>query len=153
MALSKKILPWAASFIVSAALLPSVALAQSTPAQAQASVKTVYHLNEGLEQASRAMGNIRNHLNADPSAKITVVTHGRGIDFLLAGAKDVNGNAYEVAVQTLKGQGVQFAVCNNTLVTRKIDPKQVIDEASIVPSGVAEVARLQAREGFVYLRP
>jgi len=26
-------------------------------------------------------------------------------------------------------------------------------EAMIVPSGVAEVARLQAREGFVYLQP
>jgi uncharacterized protein len=29
----------------------------------------------------------------------------------------------------------------------------VIEEASLVPSGVAEVARLQAKEGFVYLRP
>jgi intracellular sulfur oxidation DsrE/DsrF family protein len=44
-------------------------------------------------------------------------------------------------------------VCNNTLVTRKIDKSKVIAEASIVPSGVAEAARLQAREGFVYLRP
>jgi intracellular sulfur oxidation DsrE/DsrF family protein len=29
----------------------------------------------------------------------------------------------------------------------------VVMEASVVPSGVAEVARLQAKEGFVYLRP
>jgi len=26
-------------------------------------------------------------------------------------------------------------------------------ETQVVPSGVAEVARLQAREGYVYLRP
>jgi intracellular sulfur oxidation DsrE/DsrF family protein len=26
-------------------------------------------------------------------------------------------------------------------------------EAKIVPSGVAEVARLQAKEGFMYLKP
>lgn len=153
MSVSNLIRPWIASLIVLGACAPGVALAQSTSAQANAQVKTVYHLNDGLEQASRALGNIRNHLNADPGSKITVVTHGRGIDFLLAGAKDSHGNPYEVAVQTLKTQGVQFAVCNNTLVTRKIDPKQVIDEATIVPSGVAEVARLQAREGFVYLRP
>jgi hypothetical protein len=44
-------------------------------------------------------------------------------------------------------------VCNNTLVTRKIDKSKVIQEASIVPSGVAEAAKLQAREGYVYLRP
>jgi intracellular sulfur oxidation DsrE/DsrF family protein len=36
---------------------------------------------------------------------------------------------------------------------RKIDRSKVIAEASIVPSGVAEAARLQAREGYVYLRP
>ena len=48
-----------------------------------AQVKVVYHLSEGVPQASRAIGNIRNHLNADPSAKIVVVTHGLGIDFLL----------------------------------------------------------------------
>ena len=51
-----------------------------------AQVKVVYHLSEGIPQASRAIGNIRNHLNADPSVKIVVVTHGLGIDFLLDGA-------------------------------------------------------------------
>jgi len=38
-------------------------------------------------------------------------------------------------------------------VTRKIDRSKVIQEAVIVPSGVAEAAKLQAREGYVYLRP
>ena len=28
--------------------------------------KIVYHVNEGVQQASRAIGNIRNHLSADP---------------------------------------------------------------------------------------
>ena len=36
---------------------------------------------------------------------------------------------------------------------RNIDPRKVIEEAKLVPSGVAEVARLQAQEGFVYLKP
>ena len=53
----------------------------------------------------------------------------------------------------LKSKGVDFRICNNTLATRKIDKSKVLAEASIVPSGVAEVARLQAREGYVYLRP
>lgn len=30
---------------------------------------------------------------------------------------------------------------------------KVVMEAKIVPSGVAEVARLQAKEGFAYLKP
>jgi hypothetical protein len=127
------------------------ALAQAAKAEPQ--IKTVYHFTNGLEEASRGLGNIRNHLAADPKAKITVVTNGNGIEFLLDGAKDKNGNPYEVIVQDLKSKGVDFRVCNNTLVTRKIDPSKVIQEASIVPSGVAEAAKLQAREGYVYLRP
>lgn len=123
------------------------------PASTNAPVKAVYHLTGGLDEAQRGMGNIRNHLAADPSAKIVVVTNGNGIEFLLDGAKDRNGSPFEVTVQDLKSKGVEFKVCNNTLVTRKIDRAKVIQEATIVPSGVAEAARLQAREGYVYLRP
>ena len=122
-------------------------------ASAAQPISVVYHLNEGLAQAQRAIGNIRNHLNAEPSTRIVVVTHGRGIDFLLEGATNDKGQAFESAVADLAGRGVQFRVCNNTLVGRDIPKEKVIMEAKIVPSGVAEVARLQAQEHFVYLRP
>ena len=120
---------------------------------ASSPVKAVYHLTNGLEEAQRALGNVRNHLSADPTARIVVVTNGNGIEFLLEGAKDRNGNPFDISVQELKTRGIEFRVCNNTLTGRKIDRSKVIPEASIVPSGVAEAARLQAREGFVYLRP
>jgi intracellular sulfur oxidation DsrE/DsrF family protein len=132
--------------------------APSTPGTAAKSaatqpVKVVYHLTNGIDEAQRGMGNVRNHLAADPSAKIVVVTNGNGIDFLLDGAKDRNGNPFDAAVQDLKSKGVEFFVCNNTLVNRKIDKSKVLPEATIVPSGVAEAATLQARDGYVYLRP
>jgi intracellular sulfur oxidation DsrE/DsrF family protein len=38
-------------------------------------------------------------------------------------------------------------------MSRKIDRKRVIPEATIVPSGVAEVARLQSQEGYAYIKP
>lgn len=116
-------------------------------------VKVVYHVVDGNEQAARAMNNIRNHLAADPKAKIVVVTHGQGIDFLLDGAKDAKGQGFDARIAALANQGVEFRVCRNTLEGRKIDESKVVQEAKVVPSGVAEVARLQAKEGFVYLRP
>jgi intracellular sulfur oxidation DsrE/DsrF family protein len=116
-------------------------------------VKVVYHLNEGLDQATQGMRNIRNHLTADPKAKIVVIAHADGIKFLLKDAKDKNGNPYEVTVQDLVSKGVEFRACAFTLQSRNIDPKMIIEEAKLVPSGVAEVARLQAQEGFVYLKP
>lgn len=118
-----------------------------------AQVKVVYHLSEGISQASRAVGNIRNHLNADPTVKIVVVTHGAGIDFLLDGASTPSGQPFAGSVSELVNRGVEFRVCNNTLQTRKISADKVQMEAKVVPSGVAEVATLQAKEGFVYLRP
>lgn len=48
---------------------------------------------------------------------------------------------------------IDFRVCNNTLNSRKLDASAVIPEARIVPSGVAEIGRLQAKEGYVYLKP
>jgi hypothetical protein len=129
-------------------------LATSFSAQAaDGAIKTVYHMSEGIPQASRAMANIRNHLAADPTAKIVVVTHGLGIDFLLQNATNRMDQPFTGAIADLANPGVEFRVCNNTLTSRKIDPNRVAMEAKIVPSGVAEVARLQAREGFVYLRP
>ena len=116
-------------------------------------IKIVYHVNQGLAQATDALRNINNHLNADKTAKIVVVTHSKGIDFLLEGAKDANGNSYDALVALAKSKGVEFRVCRNTLVSRKIDEAKVIPDAVIVQSGVAEVSRLQAQEKYAYLKP
>ena len=136
-------------------LMLAAVIATSVPAQAQTppAIKVVYHLSDGIPQASRAINNIRNHLAADPTAKIVVVTHGAGIDFLLDGATNTSKQSFAGAIGDLSAKGVEFFVCNNTLVSRSIDPAKVAMEAKVVPSGVAEVARLQAREGYVYLRP
>ena len=115
--------------------------------------KVVYHFNEGLAQASNGLRNIRNHLEVNPQAKIVVVAHAQGVDYLMKGMKDANGNPYETIVEDLKGQGVKFDVCEITLRNRKLSKDQFIDDVDYVPSGVAEIARLQQREGYAYLRP
>lgn len=116
------------------------------------SENVVYHVNDSAV-AGLAMNNVKNHLSANPKAHIVVVTHGKGIDFLLEGAADDKGNPYNIRVQELKAKGVAFDVCNNTLVGRKIDPKTVLPEAVIVPSGVAEVSKLQSLEKYSYVKP
>ena len=141
-------------FMAFKAALLALFMVASAPSQAADDIiKTVYHLSEGIPQASRAVNNIRNHLAADPKAKIVVVTHGLGIDFLLQGATNQMEQPFAGAISDLASKGVEFRVCNNTLTSRKIEADKVVLEAKIVPSGVAEVAKLQAREGFVYLKP
>lgn len=122
-------------------------------ASAAEPIRVVYHLNEGLSQAQRAVVNIRNHLDAEPATKIVVVAHDKGVDFLLEGAKNDRGQDFAAAIGDLAGRGVEFRVCNNTLVGYGIPKEQVAMEATIVQSGVAEIARLQAKERYAYLRP
>jgi hypothetical protein len=136
-------------------MLAAMATACVTPlaqaASADAQEKVVYHVNDA-SVARVAMNNINNHINAAPEAKIVVVTHGKGIDFLLNEAKDDKG-AFAPQVAGLKEKGVEFKVCRNTLKGRNLTDAAVIMEAQVVPSGVAEIGKLQAKEGYVYLKP
>jgi uncharacterized protein len=137
------------------AMLAALGLAAcaSTGGGTVAEDKVVYHFSDGLEQATNGLRNINNHLEVNSQAKIVVVSHARGVDFLMKDARDKNGNPYEVAVQELKSRGVTFEVCEITLRNRKLTKSQFIEEVSYVPSGVAEITKKQQREGFAYLRP
>lgn len=115
--------------------------------------KVIYHLNQGNEQASDGLRNINNHLSAVPDAKIIVVTHAKGVDFLMEGAEDKNKNPYSIPVEALAKKGVEFRVCEITLKSRNLKKEQFISTVKYVPSGVAEVAKLQYREGFSYVKP
>ena len=115
--------------------------------------KVIYHVSDSAN-ARLAMINAKNHLAASNGhAQIVVVTNSKGVDFLLEDAKDSDGNLYQPTVQELKARGVDFRLCKNTLVSRKIEQMSVIPEAQIIPSGVAEIGKLQTYEGYVYLKP
>ena len=135
--------------ISSLAFLGSKAIASSYEPQ-----KVVYHVNYADDNRYRAMlGNIQNHINGVglDKVEIHVVMHGPGIDLLQRAHSD---EVIQSRIMNLKGQGVGFKICANTLVGRNVSVDQLFDasQADIVPSGVAEIAALQ-QQGFVYLRP
>ncbi|MBM3359568.1 MAG: hypothetical protein FJY54_17820 [Betaproteobacteria bacterium] len=113
--------------------------------------RIVYHMTNS-DAAGAALRTLGNHLDAAPDVAVVVVAHNNGVDFLLRGARDETGQLLETAVRRFKERGVEFRVCGNTLVRRKIDSGEVIPEAKLVPSGIAEIARLQGQEGYIYLR-
>ena len=119
---------------------------------AWAQEKVVYHFDSGLEQATKGLRNINNHLEVDPKARIIAVTHANGVDFLMEGAKDALG-PFDARVQELMGKGVKFQVCEITLRNRKLKRDQFILGVEFVPSGVVQVTHLQQKEGYAYLKP
>jgi len=119
------------------------------PAQTRA--KVVFQISQS-GSASTALRNLANHLEASPNATVVVVAHNDGVDFLLRGTRDESGQLFEPAVAALKSRGVDFRICGNTLTRRQIDTARIIPAATLVPSGVAEISRLQTQEGYAYLR-
>ena len=127
------------------------------PAGYDADQKVVYHNGGSVSEASayfrRLLGNLRNHVEAvgKEHVDIRVVSLGDGVTlFQLAhDDRDLAGR-----IDALKAAGVRFLVCANTLRERKIDRGTLhgVGEDDIVPSSVAELARLQGM-GFAYIHP
>ena len=118
---------------------------------AMAQDKVVYHFDDAAVQALKGLRNIKNHLDVDPTAKITAVAHANGVDFLMEGAKHANG-AYAPLVSALTGRGVRFEVCEITLKNRDLKKEQFIQEVDFTPSGVVRLTKLQ-KQGFAYVKP
>jgi intracellular sulfur oxidation DsrE/DsrF family protein len=133
-------------------LFAAALLTASVAARADDAVKTVYHLQDD-KLATLAMNNVANHLSADPDVKIVVVALATGVRAFMFGAQDAGGRPYADWVEQLSAKGVQFRICQNSMNALRLTQKDLIDKVEVVPSGVAEIARLQAKEGFVYIRP
>lgn len=125
----------------------------SVTSHGQVPIKVVYHVMDTDTQGMLAMGNIRNHLRADPTVKITLVALFKGINLLMEGSVDKNGNPYALAIEELAGKGVQFEICKNSMDFFKVNADQVLPQVKIIPSGVAEIAKLQAEQQYVYIKP
>jgi uncharacterized protein len=134
-----------------ATMLLSGCLCMASPS-VLAQDKVVYHFDNSATQALKGLRNIRNHLDTDPTAKVTVVTHAEGIDFLLEGAKDANGSPYAGPVSALVARGVRFEICEITLRGRNLKRDAFLQEAEFTPSGVVRITRLQ-KDGHAYIKP
>ena len=117
--------------------------------------KVVYHINMSDPKVlMAALRNMQNHINAvgKDNIDLRVVIHGGGIALLQLANKDPN---FADKISNLKREGVHFNVCNNTLVGKHINYKNDLYDVSkddIVPSGVAEIAKLES-EGYSYVKP
>ena len=133
------------TLVVAGTLLASMALTQAQD-------RVVYHVNDTSTQALAALRNIRNHLDTDPTAQITLVAHAFGVDFLMEGMKDRSDVPFDATVSALKSRGVKFEVCEITLKSRNLKREQFIQEADFTPSGVVRLTKLQL-QGYGYIKP
>ena len=133
-------------------LLCFALLTGTVAARADEPIKVVYQLSEE-RLASQTMNNLANHLSAEPGVKIVVVVISTGVRAFLFGGQDATGRPYSEWVDQLGARGVEFRICQNSMSAMDVARSELIEGLHYVPSGMAEIARLQAREHYVYLRP
>ena len=135
----------------------SIERAYAEPTSYYQDQKVVYHNDGGRpDNASyfmRMLNSIHNHIEAvgKEHVEIRVVDHGGGLElFQLANTNKELASRLD----DLRGARVRFLICANTLKERQIDWHSLygVTQNDIVPSGAAELARLQGM-GFVYIHP
>ncbi len=123
------------------ALMPNDATAQG----ANHKVVFQFTLADSMQQKafSNQLKNLRKHW---PDAQIEVVAYNHGIDFLMT-----KRTRHHDIIADLKKAGVRFVVCQNTMNQRNIKADELIQEAEIVPAGIAEIVEKQ-EQGWSYIK-
>jgi len=107
--------------------------------------KVVYHVDDPA-QVRMVLGNVANHLQVSPKAKIAVLANGKAISMMAIGE-------HSAAIAELQAKGVRFVACRNSMNAFGIDESKLVAGAVVVPSGVAELSRLQGAERYAYIKP
>jgi intracellular sulfur oxidation DsrE/DsrF family protein len=109
--------------------------------------------NPTLQIVARLVNTLAKHGVDAEHRKIAVVFHQGGTDAVMNGEafKSRNNgqdNPNVVLIQALKKAGVDFRVCGQALLGRKIDPKQVLPEIQVDLWAMTTMINLQSR-GYV----
>lgn len=118
--------------------------------------KVVYQNSGGLPDDRayflRVLRNIGAHLTAtEGNVEIRLVSFAGGVKVFQQAKTDPD---LAQAIDAALAKGVRLLVCRNSMrgMNLTVDDVHGITEDDIVPSGVAEIARLQGT-GFVYIHP
>lgn len=132
------------SFFLLGAAIASGASAEGRPGVAF-HIDTDEHMNRALRQVTR-------HLEAYPTVPLRVILIAGGVRPALEGAQDPNGGLYSAQLEQLLAENVRIFACENTLRSYNKSPDDLTFGIETVPSGIAELGRLQFEENFAYLK-
>lgn len=144
--------------LTAAAVATSLCAGWTTAALAEGATHHIaVHVNQNdpkvMNMALNNVHNLTRYYEAQgDTAVVEVVAYGPGLHMLIPGKSPV---ADRIATMSLENDKLSFSACGNT--HRKMSEKAgkevaLLEEASIVPSGVVRLVELQ-EQGFSYVRP
>lgn len=109
--------------------------------------KIVFQLTDNNLKSQKSLTRQLNNLKQGwPEAEFQVVVHSAGISYLIE-----EESAFSDEIRKLSEMGVVFVACENTLSAKNISKDKVIDVATYVKMGIAEVVRKQ-EQGWSYIK-
>ena len=111
----------------------------------------VFHLDSDTSM-NRMLAQVARHHSFNPDIETRVILIGNGVKPALEGATDVTGGQYSAQMEQLMASGIRIFACEVTLNYYNLTEDNLAFGVETVPSGVAALGRLQAREGGGYIK-
>ena len=112
----------------------------------------MFHLDSDTSM-NRMLAQVARHHAFNPGIETRVILIGNGVKPALEGAKDANGGQYSAQMEQLMASGIRIFACEATLNYYNLTEDNLAFGVETVPSGVAALGRLQASEGWGYIKP
>jgi intracellular sulfur oxidation DsrE/DsrF family protein len=102
-------------------------------------------MNHVLRQVGR-------HRAANHAMPTRVILIAEGVKAALDNATDSSGGAYSAQMEQLIAAGIRIFACETTLTSYGLDADDLALGIETIPSGVAELARLQISHQWAYIK-
>ncbi|KTG10225.1 hypothetical protein AUR64_11615 [Haloprofundus marisrubri] len=112
-------------------------------------MSTVFHFTGDVSQQEHALGNVSNLLADDTIDLDDVVLLVNGSGFRLVLAEQTE---HAEKLTELLDEGVSIRACENTMERFSATEDDLVDGVGTVPSGVGELTKLQAGDGYAYIK-
>ena len=132
-------------------LLACVALAPGICSADTERPGVVFHLDSETSM-NRMLAQVARHSAFNPDIETRVILIGNGVKPALEGAEDANGGQYSAQMEQLMASGIRIFACEATLNYYNMTEDDLAFGVETVPSGVAALGRLQARQGWGYIK-
>ena len=122
-----------------------------TIAQPSGSQGVAVHL-DSITHINRAIRQVERLVDAHPETPVRLILIASAVEPALEGAMDKNGGLYSAQLEQLLAKGVGIFACETTLTSLSKRPEELTFGVDTVPSGIAELARLQLESDYAYLK-
>ena len=132
-------------------VMPFLCLLLTTCSAQATEFGVIFHI-DSEDRMNHMLRQISRHHAYNPSIPTRVILIAGAVKPALDGAADSNGGSYSAQIEQLLISGIRIFACENTLSSYNLTTEDLAFGIESVPSGIAEISRLQVRKRWAYIK-